>query len=105
MAIWIPYLGLNCNKCSESQKDLYGCKKPSPIGKHWKVGPYEFDRCPLSIVSQEIYQYISAYRRYEKGYLPNSGGWMDQSAKFNDIIDIIERESNIVAGKMSKGKK
>ena len=46
-----------------------------------------------------------AYRRYEKGYLPNSGGWMDQSAKFNDIIDIIEQESNIVANKTSKDKK
>jgi len=30
---------------------------------------------------------------------------MDQGAKFNDIVDIIEQESNIIAGKMSKGKK
>jgi len=30
---------------------------------------------------------------------------MDQGAKFNDIVDIIEQESSIIAGKMSKGKK
>ena len=48
---------------------------------------------------------MRAYRRYEKGFLPNDGGWLEQSAKFNDVIDIIERESNTIASKMSKGKK
>ncbi len=104
LAIWIPYLELNCKKCSDGQKELYGCEKPSPVGKHWKVGSYEFDRCPVSIVDPVAYQYIRAYRRYEKGYLPDAGGWMDQGAKFNDIVDVIEQESNVIAGKMSKGK-
>ena len=86
-------------------KRTLGCEKPSPVGKHWKVGSYEFDRCPVSIVDPVAYQYIRAYRRYEKGYLPDAGGWMDQGAKFNDIVDVIEQESNVIAGKMSKGKK
>ena len=30
---------------------------------------------------------------------------MDQGAKFNDIVDVIEQESNVIASKMSKGKK
>lgn len=84
---------------------MYGCEKPSPVGKHWKVGPYEFDRCPLSIIDYGIYSYMRAYRRYEKGFLPDDGGWKDQSAKFNDVIDIIERESDSIASKKSKGKK
>jgi len=30
---------------------------------------------------------------------------MDQGAKFNDIVDVIEQESNVIASKMSKEKK
>ena len=39
-----------------------------------------------------IYEYLHAYGRYQKGYLPNSGGWLDQAAKFIAVIDIIENE-------------
>ena len=45
---------------------------------------------------------MRAYRRYEKGFLPDEGGWQDQSAKFNDVVDIIEKESAAIARKNKK---
>lgn len=35
---------------------------------------------------------MQAFIRYRNGILPNSGGWFDQSAIFNEAIDIIEQE-------------
>lgn len=45
-----------------------------------------------------------AYRRYDKGYLPNKGGWCDQSAKFNEIMDIIDSEIGHVRQEAEKNK-
>jgi len=44
------------------------------------------------MVDHNSQDYFRAYRRFVAGYLPNTGGWLEQSAKFNDVIDIIESE-------------
>ena len=36
--------------------------------------------------------YVRAYIFFQNGYLPNSGGWLDQSVKFIDAVEIIETE-------------
>ena len=35
---------------------------------------------------------MRAYLYYKDGYLPAAGGWMDQSAKFIEAMEIIETE-------------
>ena len=105
MAIWIPYFELDCKKCSDGQKALYGCEKESTVGDWWDVGEFKLNRCPIKIVDCRVYEYIRAYNRYEKGYLPDDGGWKDQSAKFNDAIDIIEKQTAIIANKKQKSVK
>ena len=37
-------------------------------------------------------EYLRAYFFFEKGYLPNAGGWLDQPAKFVQAMVVIERE-------------
>ena len=81
----------DCSKMSDSQKALYGCESKTTF--LWTVGPYKLDRCPIvSITDNRIFNYITAYNRYSKGFLPNEGGWLDQSYKFNTVLDIIEGE-------------
>lgn len=74
------------------------------MGDWWEIGPYKISRCPIKIVDPGIYDYIRAYRRFERGFLPCEGGWMEQSAKFNDVIDIIENEQGLVQKKTVKEK-
>ena len=69
-----------------------GCDKDSPIPGAWKLGEWEFERCPLKIVTNQSLDYIRAYIFFQNGYLPNSGGWLDQSVKFIDAMEVIETE-------------
>ena len=76
---------------SDSQKVLFGCESKTTF--LWTVGKYKLDRCPIvSITDARIFNYITAYNRYNKGFLPNEGGWLEQPYKFIAIIDIIEGE-------------
>ncbi len=70
---------------------MFGCEQETTF--IWEVGQYKLNRCPISsITDSRIFNYITAYNRYCKGFLPNDGGWLDQSYKFNVILDIIEGE-------------
>lgn len=74
-----------------------GCEKDSPIPDKWQMGRFKFQRCPLKSIDPSIYEYIRAYNRFEAGFLPNAGGWLEQPAKFNDVIDIIGQELALIA--------
>lgn len=79
---------------------MYGCERESSVAKDfWEIGPYKFGRCPLKVIDYRVYDWLRAYRRFEKGFFPEDGGWNDQSAKFNDVIDILEHEQATVAEK------
>ena len=70
----------------------------------WPVGPYELDRCPLRCITIDVRYSLMAYKRYEKGYLPNEGGWCDQGAKFNEIMDIIDTEVGMIQREAEKNR-
>ncbi|MEI8350096.1 MAG: hypothetical protein WCI77_08070 [Candidatus Omnitrophota bacterium] len=89
-------LNLNCAACNDFQKIDRGCNKDSPIPDKWQIGEIKFQRCPKKIVNYEVNIYFQAYRRFQQGFLPNSGGWIEQPAKFNDIIDILEAEFDAI---------
>lgn len=46
------------------------------------------------MVTKNSVRYIQAYKMFEKRYLPNSGGWLDQGAKFISAMNVIEGELN-----------
>lgn len=35
-------------------------------------------------------EYLNSYFEYTKGFLPNSGGWLDQPMKFAQAIKVID---------------
>jgi len=92
LAVWLTKLKLDCRACSDPEKIERGCEKDSPIQGAWKLGDWEFERCPLKIVTRESLDYVRAYIFFQNGYLPHAGGWTDQSAKFIDAVEIIENE-------------
>lgn len=58
----------------------------------WKIGNDEFSRCPRGLVTAQSIEYLNAYLFFEKGFLPNSGGWMNQPLKFIQAMRIIRQE-------------
>ncbi len=98
MAVWAQALEHNCSSYSNSQRKMYGCDgTPSTIT--FDLGGYVVKGCPYRNIKRSYKIFFTAYSRYEKGYLPNAGGWMDQSAKFNDVIDLIEAQLAVIAQK------
>ena len=33
-----------------------------------------------------------AYKMFKNGFLPNSGGWLQQANKFNEVMQFIDNE-------------
>ena len=46
------------------------------------------------MVTAKSGKYIQAYNMFDKGYLPNAGGWLNQPVKFLKAMDVIEGEIN-----------
>jgi hypothetical protein len=57
-------------------------------------------RCPVKEITQASNSMLEAYLMFEKGYLPNPGGWLEQPMKFSEIMFFID---NLIA-KMQKEK-
>ena len=76
--------GLSCKTCTH--KDCDGSKGYS----RFKMGAVEIDYCPLSVITLEISRYFSFYAHYKNGYLPASGGVLDQTARFLKMMEIIQ---------------
>ncbi|MCK4248672.1 MAG: hypothetical protein KAX15_02725 [Candidatus Omnitrophica bacterium] len=85
---------LDCRSCTASQKTERGCEQDSPIPGVWEVEGWQFQRCPLKLVTTQSCRYIEAYNFYEKGYLPCPGEWPEQSAKFLEAIRVINNQVN-----------
>lgn len=84
-----------------------GCEEDSPLPDTWQVDDWTFQRCPLKLITLESIEYLKAYQLFDKGYLPNAGGWVEQPAKFLDAMVIISAEIQKVkdeeAEKQKKG--
>ncbi len=89
MAVELGRLKLDCRSCSDEAKIKNGCEYDSPIPGAWKVGDYEFQRCPKKIITLQTVEYIRAYNLYEKGILLNPGSWNEQPIKYQEVIRLI----------------
>lgn len=70
-----------------------GCIRPSPIPVFVLDGEQYF-RCPLRVITRETAELLRYFKFYKEGYLPVSGGMLDQSAKFLSAIEVIGAEIN-----------
>lgn len=46
----------------------------------------------MKVVTEASWQYLEAYLFFKKSCFPNPGTWMNQSQKYFDAMQIIERE-------------
>jgi hypothetical protein len=66
-----------------------GCQelKTQPIHK---IGnEISFRTCIGNFVRPQVYGYLEAFRRYEQGVMPYSGGLFEQPAKIIDVFGVI----------------
>ena len=99
MAVWIPYLELNCDKCSDSQKQFNGCEQDSIIPDRWEIGKWKFNRCPKKLITYETQAFVRAYNLMQIGVMPYNLGWLGQSNKFVEAMIIIDGELKMLESK------
>lgn len=56
------------------------------------MGDWEFNRCPLTYVTENMQGWSISHKMYKKGFLPSSGGWLQQSNKFLLVMTFIDQE-------------
>ena len=94
-------LAVNCQSCLSGKKTQ--CEFEIPGQETWELNGEEYQGCPFKIVTRQSADFIRAFNFYERGYLPNPGGWIEQSAKLLDAFEVIEKElKKIEAEKMRK---
>jgi len=93
VAIAVSQWDLDCRKCSDTQKVEHGYCEDSPTPKKWQVKEWTFQRCPLTVVTQQSIDYLNAYPLFKIGVLPNGKGWLNETEKFLQAMRVIEKEA------------
>lgn len=92
MAVSLNPQDFNCPRCSPPEQKDKGCTEDAPIPGRWKVGGDTYQRCPVNLVTEMTGLLIRLYRQYKLGFLPITGGILDQSVLFLQAIEIIQVE-------------
>ena len=90
MAVHLGSLTMNCRSCLSGKK--IQCEFEIPGQEIWELNGEQYKGCPFRIVTRQSANFLRAFNFYRQGYLPNSGGWINQSAKMLDAFDAIEKE-------------
>jgi len=83
-------LTVNCRSCLKGAK--IRCEFEVPGQEIWELNGEQYKGCPFKIVTRQSANFIRAFNFYSRGYLPNRGAWIEQSAKMLDAFDLIEKE-------------
>jgi len=83
---------LNCHECDDKLKEERGCGQKG-LRAFWVGGERVF-QCPMSLVHEESWALIKAYNFFEKGMLPNEGGWINQPNDYIQAMMILDNEFN-----------
>lgn len=84
--------GLNCTSCTESQKHYRGCT--TPAHEPFIYGDIEFYRCPVHEITEVSYFMIRMHTHYEKGFLLQFGGIINQPLKYLESMEVITSQLN-----------
>ena len=103
MAVWLIYSRgqLDCPKLKSSSNE---CNQDECEKSIWNFGGEEFTGCPVKKIMPQSWDYLRAFLFYNRGFLPNPGGWRDQPSKFIRAIEIIEFELIKIKEKQDKDK-
>lgn len=63
----------------------------------------KFRRCPRTYVTESVEHWLRAYQMFKNGILPNTGGWLNQTNKFIEIMTFIEGRVFIFNNEMRVG--
>lgn len=88
MAVWSQHHGLDCRTCTEFFQKARNCRED---GREIEIEGHKTKRCPMSSCGLREAVYMQAYREYRAGFLPNTGGWLDQTVRFSTIIALIDK--------------
>lgn len=80
---------MRCHKCEAYQKSVRKCSLPEYKDKYEPntipliINDVEYYRCPMGEIDWELWADAQeAYTLFDKGFLPSSGGWGDQTEFF-----------------------
>lgn len=96
-------LNFDCLDCDELLKKERGCNEKG-IVPFINDGEFLW-RCPLKLITDVSWEYIKAYNLYEKGFLPNGNGWLQESNRLLDALSIINRQIQKLWQEKNKRKK
>ncbi len=77
----------------------------SPIPDRWQLDGWKFRRCPRALAGEDVGWLIGAYNYMQLGILPRAGGWVDQSNKFIQAMQITMQEINKISKEEKHGSK
>ena len=80
----------NCPECDDRLKEERGCKKKGIMPCHCYLGTIY--RCPITIITPLSWEYIKAYKFYEKNLLPNHVAWGEESNKYLQAMMLLNNE-------------
>lgn len=92
MAVFSDLYGINCHSCPTAYKVQRGCLSEIPAHRIPGIGLDDtmLTRCPRFYPGGAELLMLAAYREYRNGYLPNTGGWLDQPMRFIEGMEIVE---------------
>lgn len=82
----------NCFNCDKYKRKDRGCTEDAPIPRRWKVGKDNYQRCPVKLVTAFTCHCLELYGHYKNNFLLQSGGIIDQQAKYLRIMRFIQSE-------------
>jgi len=92
----VNFDGLGCHKCTDQMKKVRGCltdlEKPYKLVSGTDV--YSLNKCFVKVITMESRLYMEAYGHYKNGFLPNGGGWANESIKLCEMINLIDAKVN-----------
>jgi len=90
VAVHLGDLTMSCHSCLSGRK--IKCEYEVPGQEIWELNGEHYKGCPFKIVTRQSANFLRAFNFYRQGYLPNQGGWIEQSAKMLDAFEVIEKE-------------
>jgi hypothetical protein len=77
--------GFVCEECGGRDELILNCKSCRGTGK------IRFESCLLKIITVDIWELLDAVEFADKGNLPISGGFLDQTESFMEGLKLVRR--------------
>jgi len=90
----------NCRTCDDVLKRERGCETEGVVPFY--IDGERYFRCPLKLITPLSYEYISAFRFYDKGMLPQGKGWAHEAKKYLEAMAVVDNAVNDIEIRQAK---